>query len=281
MVETQVKNIRRELKKYIQENKIQSLVLGVSGGIDSTLCAVLARPVCDELGISLIGRSIPITTNTSDERDRAELVGNAFCTNFDESYQVEGAFATIWSAIKEEGWEVEDPNEKIRQGNVKARIRMIALYDLAQLHHGMVLSTDNYTEYLLGFWTLHGDVGDYAMVQNLWKHEVYNMSQWIVDNELEFVEQKEALQSCIDCQATDGLGISGTDLDQILPGWEGTSRDGYETVDLRLIGFTQKGIGDLDDPVIHRHLATEFKRKNPYNIPRKDIDDKSGLYNMV
>jgi len=66
---------------------------------------------------------------------------------------------------------------------MKARIRMILLYDLAGGNDGMVLSTDNYTEYLLGFWTLHGDVGDFGMIQSLWKTEVYDMVEWIRDNE--------------------------------------------------------------------------------------------------
>ena len=193
--ELMVRNIRHELKKYIEENGIKSLVIGISGGIDSALCAALAQPVCDDLGIPLIGRSIPITSNTSDERDRAELVGKAFCHNFDESYQIEGAFGATWSAIKQEGWNFKDPNEKIRMGNVKARLRMIALYDLAQLYKGMVLSTDNYTELLLGFWTLHGDVGDYGMLQNLWKTEVYDMAEYLASTLPG--EQEEVLLSCI------------------------------------------------------------------------------------
>jgi len=91
-------------------------------------------------------------------------------------------------------------------------------------------TTDNTTEYLLGFWSLHGDVGDYGMIQGLWKTEVYDMSEWLVNNEL-IGNDAVALSSCINCQATDGLGISNTDLDQIMPGWKGSSRDGYKKVD--------------------------------------------------
>lgn len=269
-----IENIRSNLKTYIEENGIKSLVLGISGGIDSALCAALACPVCDKLGIPLIGRSIPITTNASDERDRAEQVGKAFCTDFDESYQIEGAFGATWSAIKAEGWEIEDSNEKIRMGNVKARMRMIALYDLAHLHKGMVLSTDNYTELMLGFWTLHGDVGDYGMLQNLWKTEVYDIADYLA-SDLPW-DQAETLRSCIYADATDGLGISRTDLDQIMPGWEGSSRDGYAKVDKILFSYFI-GVDEIDGnpikdhPVIQRYLRTEFKRNNPYNIPRNRI----------
>lgn len=267
-------NIRTNLKTYIEENGIKSLVIGISGGIDSALCAALARPVCDELGIPLIGRSIPITTNTSDERDRAEAVGKAFCTDFDEDYTMNSIFGTVWSSLKVAGWDVENPKEDFRMGNVKARLRMMALYDLAQLHNGMVLSTDNYTELMLGFWTLHGDVGDYGMIQNLWKTEVYDLADYM-SSDLPH-PQSEALWSCVMADATDGLGISKTDLDQIMPGWEGSSRAGYEKVDKILfsyfIGVKEWEENPIEDhPVVQRHLKSEFKRNNPYNIPRNRI----------
>lgn len=271
--ENAIKNIRNDLKNYIEKNGIKSLVLGISGGIDSALCAALAKPVCDELGIQLIGRSITLSGNKQDEIDRAEKIGKAFCHNFDEVYNLPAH--SIWNCVNPEGWEVDPDNkkQKTRSGNISARCRMIYLYDLAQLHDGMVLSTDNYTELLLGFWTLHGDVGDFGMIQNLWKTEVYEMSDWLIENEFEFENEKIALQLCVDCQATDGLGISNTDLDQIMPGWEGTSRDGYKIVDQKLKNFVFDSIGDLDDPVIHRFLKTEFKRNNPYNIKKEVIWD--------
>lgn len=68
----------------------------------------------------------------------------------------------------------EMPNRTpIANGNLQARCRMIHLYDLAGIHGGLVMSTDNQTEYQLGFWTIHGDVGDFDPIQDLWKTEVY------------------------------------------------------------------------------------------------------------
>ena len=57
--ENAVRNIRTELKTYVEKNNLKSLVIGVSGGIDSALCVLLAKPVCKELNIPLIGRSLP------------------------------------------------------------------------------------------------------------------------------------------------------------------------------------------------------------------------------
>ena len=268
------KNIRQELKNYIVENNIGSLVMGISGGIDSAICAALAKPICDELNIPLIGRSLPTSTNASGENSRAQEIGKHFCTDFKEIPIQEG-FQTLYDIISFGTFsdrEIDEPKRNsILKGNIKARVRMIILYDLAGATNGMVLSTDNWTEYLLGFWTLHGDVGDYGMIQELWKTEVYDLSEWLVVNELEGGAAL-ALQDCVDCQATDGLGISNSDLDQIMPGWTGTSKEGYKKVDEILALHINFGRGDTTNPVISRYHRTEFKRNNPVNIKRNKID---------
>ena len=161
----------------------------------------------------------------------------------------------------------EDQAQKIRHGNMKARIRMIYLYNLAQFNKGLVLSTDNYTEYLLGFWTLHGDVGDYGMIQTLWKTEVYGLSKWIIDTQLPELIQRESLQECIDAVPTDGLGITDSDLDQL-------GCTSYAEVDRHLLSMfmpVEREATDSYFNVLRRHENSTFKRSNPYNIPRSTI----------
>ncbi|HRW22022.1 MAG TPA: hypothetical protein P5509_08620, partial [Bacteroidales bacterium] len=70
-----ISNIREELETYIENNNIKSLVLGISGGIDSALCAALAKPVCDKLNVPLIGRYIHIGSNKPEEKERAIEIG--------------------------------------------------------------------------------------------------------------------------------------------------------------------------------------------------------------
>jgi len=233
-----IENLRILIKEYIIKANLKSLVLGISGGIDSALVAVLVKPVCDELDIPLIGRSITIDTNSVEEQSRAKAIGELFCTDFKE-IDLSQEFMIL------DDWDDDVPNNddnkayKIRMGNIKARMRMIYLYNLASKFNGLVLSTDNMTELLLGFWTLHGDVGDYGLIQELWKTEVYDMSEWLANNEL-ITSEKEALMSCINGDATDGLGISSTDLDQILPDWRNrhtSTRSGYDEVDAILIDY--------------------------------------------
>lgn len=287
-----VKNLRSLLKDYILKSNIKSLVLGVSGGIDSALVAALAKPVVDELNIPLIGRSITIQTNKDDEKERARNIGNTFCTDFKE-IDLTDKYLILKDIDDMEGESENNFNYKIRMGNLKARMRMTYLYNLASKINGLVLSTDNMTELLLGFWTLHGDVGDYGLIQELWKTEVYDMTEWLALNSDTIIE-KESLLSVISADATDGLGISNTDLDQILPDWKNrhnNTRSGYYEVDSILIDYLEmvdkvifNKTTSIDEklelnntisimrehPVIVRHFKSQFKRENPYNEKREN-----------
>jgi NAD+ synthetase len=263
-----VENIRNELKNYLINSGLKALVLGVSGGIDSCLTAALARPVCDELGLTLYCRSITIQSNKADEILRARQSGEAFGHDFKErdlSAMFEGMIQDVVEDY--ESQDTTDYSYKIRQGNVKARIRMLCLYDLASKHRGMVLSTDNYTELLLGFWTLHGDVGDYGMIQNLWKTEVYAMAEYLAKHAGD-QKQSEALSACINAVPTDGLGITDSDLDQI-------GAASYQEVDQLLIEYLKNPTNPekLSNKVVQRKLNSEFKRHNPFNIPREKITE--------
>lgn len=266
-----VSKIRQILKDYIIKQNLKSLVLGVSGGIDSCLTAALAKPVCDELGIPLIGVSLPALTNTEEEIKRAKLTGLAFCTEFSEINLSEHYTNLSFDINKYDN--SDKMAWKIRNGNIKARVRMIYLYNLASSRGGIVLSTDNYTEYLLGFWTLHGDVGDFGMIQELWKTEVYDMAEWIAENDCDFIDKRTAIEITIEAMATDGLGVTNLgDLGQIMPGWEGNSRDGYKIVDKKLEDYLEGNVMfSADDPVIKRHIGSAFKRVNPLNIKRSEI----------
>lgn len=260
-IERTIVQIREQLAQYLKQYPIQALVIGQSGGIDSALCTVLAQPVCQKLNVKLIGRSITIESNKPEEVERGQNIGNYFCTDYKE-VNLTNSYIALRDAVEEPAQE-DLMQEKIRRGNIKARIRMIYLYNLAQQNKGMVLSTDNYTEFLEGFWTLHGDVGDFGMIQELWKTEVYALAQWIVDNELKHESEKKALQACIDAVPTDGLGITNSDLDQLGVGT-------YQEVDTILYNYLHTGNG-VENTVIARYKNTEFKRNNPYNLKRTDI----------
>lgn len=247
--------VRATVEQYVRQNGLQSLVIGMSGGIDSTLCAALLRPVCRTLHIPLIGRSITIETNKADEVRRSVEAGKAFCDDFRHLDLTETFSANKRHLIHYDGSSLS----KMRQGNMKARMRMMILFDLAQLYRGMVISTDNYTEYLCGFWTLHGDVGDYGPIQPLWKTEVYRLAAFLLREESP--EQHRAMQACIEATPVDGLGISACDCEQL-----GVAD--YFEADRLFAAYFQGDTSLESHTLIQRYLHSEYKRRNPTNIPR-------------
>jgi nicotinamide-nucleotide amidase len=248
---------------YVHNSKIETLVLGMSGGIYSTLTAALAREVADKcvIDVKLQGLILPIQSNDT-EMLRAQTAASAFCHSFETKNLIE-PYAILDKHIV--------GLSTIRRGNMKARLRMIKLYDTAQKMDGLVLSTDNYTEYLLGFWTLHGDVGDYGMIQNLWKTEVYGLADYLLNKYKKEDElyKAVALLEGIKAMPTDGLGISESDFDQIYPDYDKNSTpvDVYGKIDTILLDYLNKATPYIGS-VVKRHKATEFKRLNPISIPR-------------
>lgn len=206
--------IVQDLEDYVRKYNLKSLVLGISGGIDSTVCAAICREVCDRVGIPLIGRSLPIK-NKEDEFNVSEMVGSAFCNNFKVCNLDDGLLYT--KVLQEIVYFEGNKLTPIACGNIQARLRMIYLYNLASIHNGIVIDTDNKTENNLGFFTIHGDQGDYKPIIGLWKTEVYDLAEWLYAyyNNTHQYERERAIADSIRLTPTDGLGISNSDLEQI------------------------------------------------------------------
>jgi len=272
-------NIVSEARHYLYRHQnIESLILGISGGADSALMAAIGNEVCDCIkkyaarsNIKLIGRLLSID-NTEDEKERARSIATNFCDSFKEEDLI-----TIYHQMRIFLGLPSNPTNlatKIRLGNIKARLRMIYLYNLAHQTNGLVLSTDNLTEYNLGFWTLHGDVGDYGMVQNLWKTEIYQLLQHYININPHGYRSRgkyQALKACYDAVPTDGLGITESDFDQM---GDVTT---YEEVDILLQKYMKEGVefwlrqNQPVPEVVLMHIRSEYKRKNPCNIPRETL----------
>lgn len=265
--------------KYLTDNSIKAMILGISGGIDSTVCAAICSKVYDKTDIPLYGISMPCATNKDNEVSSASLTGGEFCTVFNE-VNIQDTFECIEKLCFETS---TLPSTPISQGNIKARLRMITLYDMASKMHGIVIDTDNTTEHSIGFYTVNGDVGDLNPIGNLWKTEVYELAKYLYQ---EVFKESKALKAAIDIIPTDGNGVSNSDVDQIMPGYTYNDIDKilmrWMTLDDRIKesylkdGFNQKGTvfaklveeygEDNVKRVIMRSVNSEFKRL-PHPIP--------------
>lgn len=215
-----VENSRKWLSQYIRDNHLQSCVLGISGGIDSTVSACLAQPVCEELNIPLIGRSLPTTTNKIKEAEIAQQVGDAFCSDFKTvniSYECEMIIHNMELT--------EGKMSNLQEGNIKARYRMMYLRNLASIHKGVVLDNDNFTEWNLGFWTVGGDspMDVNLGLHYLWKIEVYELANFLLKEQNQS-DKYQALLASTKLIPTDGNGVSNSDCEQF-------RLDNYEQVD--------------------------------------------------
>ena len=274
-----------ETARYLSTNGLKTMVLGLSGGLDSTVTAAICHQVVHqhpELELKFIGVSLPCTSNTVEENDSASLAMQAFC----DEYWTENLQAQY--LLLRATCEQHLPSTPISQGNIKARLRMIYLYNIASVTGGLVMDTDNLTEHNLGFWTIHGDVADYNPIGGLWKHEVYALCHYLFTEVWPANDdpRHRALKAAYDIMPTDGNGVAtGGDMAQIAPGHT------YEEVDDILATYIavkgdsvaeQQAIANLGaaygtdtvERVLKRHRGSEYKRgRMPIVIPRSCYDN--------
>ena len=231
-----------ETVKYVTDNNIKAMVLGISGGIDSTVVAAICYEVSIVTGIPLIGRSLPTKHNKEEETSTADLVGKAFCTNYQE-VNIEQTYKTLSNDLYgyECALDFDGPQPTaLTNGNIQARLRMIYLYNLAGMYKGLVMDTDNLTENNLGYFTIHGDVGDFNPIGGLWKTEVFELAKYLHEHysvESHFNETYPdqlkpnsdysrcvAVSESLKLKPTAGLGITNDDLEEL-------GAESYEQVD--------------------------------------------------
>ncbi len=155
------------LRDYVKKNGFPSVILGLSGGIDSALTAAIAA---DALGAkNVFGVAMPSRYSSqhslSDAADSAKRIGLNF--RVVEIQPMVNAFLNSLGLVG------------LAEENVQARVRGTTLMGLSNQEGHLVLATGNKSELAVGYSTLYGDaVGGYAPIKDLLKSEVWAISRW-------------------------------------------------------------------------------------------------------
>lgn len=200
-------NITAWINNYATNANINTLVLGVSGGIDSAVVSTLCAKTTKEV----ILLEMPIHQNV-DQVTRAKKHIDWLKSNYDnvESYQVDltNTYESMVDILSQTiDFNKDEDRKLLTLANTRSRIRMSTLYAYSNMYKGLVVGTGNKVEdFGVGFFTLGGDGQvDLSPIADLMKSEVYSLGRHMgVINEI------------LEARPTDGLWDDGrTDEDQI------------------------------------------------------------------
>ena len=178
------------IKSYINNISKQpvSLVIGVSGGVDSALTSTL----CAKTGLKTIAISMPIKQNLS-QHDLSlrhlDFLKNNFNNVEVQTIELDSVFSSFQNTMKSH-------DSDLAFANSRSRLRMVTLYQVAQSNNGIVVGTGNKVEdFGVGFYTKYGDGGvDISPIADCTKSDVW-----------ELAEEIGVIREIIDAEPTDGL----------------------------------------------------------------------------
>lgn len=228
--------IEKDLLDFTSKLGTKKVVLGISGGKDST---IIARMCAKILGPeNVYGVMLP-NGHQSDIADSMQAIKESGITSY--AIDISNAFNALLDQLHYNGLK-ESTDTKI---NLPPRLRMSTLYAVAQTVGGIVLNTDNLCEILAGYYTIYGDgAGSYGPIRDLTVHEVLELGKWLgVSENLLYKKPGDGLQAQGD---EDRLGFTYEDMH-------------------KFIRFNE-GSDELKKKVSERYLKNKFKT-DIVNIP--------------
>jgi len=173
--EAVVDNLVTWLREKVHEAGAKGVVLGVSGGVDSAVAAIIAKRAFPDNCRALL---LPIGNQMSDR-----IYSTVVVEQFDIPYtiiELDNVYKMLVTLL-ESYIKLEDDNERIRlKANIKPRLRMLTLYYSAAARSYLVLGTSNKSELSIGYTTKYGDNAvDLQLLGDFLKYEIYELARYL------------------------------------------------------------------------------------------------------
>jgi len=221
--EQEVKNRVAWIKGLVEESHTKGIVLGISGGIDSAVTAILCHKA---VGDNFLGLILPIESNPVHQKDSL-LLGEKFGLKIIELEMTEVYRSFVETINKAWGKEIGT----LAKGNMKARMRMIADYALANDLGYLVAGTDNLSETVAGYFTKYGDGAvDFLPISDLTKREVYEMAAYLGIPE-EIMKKPPSADLWVGQTDEQEMGVSYDDIEAYIKGELSTDDPKFKIID--------------------------------------------------
>ena len=160
------------LRDYVQKNRFEDLVVGVSGGIDSAVTAALASEALGAEHVHCV--SMPSRYSSEGTRTDARRLAESLRCDFRE-VTIEPMYEAYMEALR---GEFEGRDADLTEENLQARIRGTLLMALSNKFGWLVLATGNKSELSVGYSTLYGDLaGGFALIKDVYKTDVFRLAR--------------------------------------------------------------------------------------------------------
>jgi NAD+ synthase len=209
--------IKEFIKTYVESSGCSSVVLGLSGGVDSAVCTVLCKEAMGKNNVQCV--FLPDETTPTLDQTHVKLFVKTFHVKCKE-IEISPFVMLFQRALKQK--------KRITLANIKPRVRMILLYEYANETNSLVCGTSNKSEILVGYFTKYGDGGvDFQPLGDLYKTQVFQLAKYL-----------KIPAPIIRKPPTAGLWVGQTDEKEL--------RMNYQTLDKILYGLELKmDVGEI------------------------------------